>query len=77
MEPKRKTLKLSNKISELETIQLCLDELVEKWNVPAALDTLNLMRLKRLTNVVNYAYGMIVMNIASKLFLKCRIKSFP
>lgn len=57
MEPKRKTLKLSNKISELETIQLCLDELVEKWNVPAALGmTLNLVIEEAFTNVVNYAY---------------------
>lgn len=57
MKPKRKTLKLSNKISELETIQLCLDELVEKWNVPAALGmTLNLVIEEAFTNVVNYAY---------------------
>lgn len=57
MEPKRKILKLSNKISELETIQLCLDELVEKWNVPAALGmTLNLVIEEAFTNVVNYAY---------------------
>ncbi len=57
MEPKRKTLKLYNKISELETIQLCLDELVEKWNVPAALGmTLNLVIEEAFTNVVNYAY---------------------
>lgn len=57
MEPKRKTLKLSNKISELEAIQLCLDELVEKWNVPAALGmTLNLVIEEAFTNVVNYAY---------------------
>lgn len=57
MEPQRKTLKLSNKISELETIRLTLDELVEKWSLPSALGmTLNLVLEEAFTNVVNYAF---------------------
>ncbi len=57
MEPKRKTLKLSNKISELTSIQLCIDELAEKWHIaPAVGMTLNLVLEEAFTNVVNYAF---------------------
>ena len=57
MEPKRKTLKLSNKISELETIQLFLDEMAEQWNIPISHGmTLNLVLEEAFTNVVYYAF---------------------
>ncbi len=57
MEVHRKKLKLSNKISELETIRQFLAELGVAWNIaPPVILTLNLVIEEAFTNVVGYAF---------------------
>ncbi|MDP2238232.1 MAG: ATP-binding protein [Bacteroidales bacterium] len=52
-----KSLKLQNKLEELETISVFLEELAEIWDIPLALTmSLNLVLEEAFTNVVNYAY---------------------
>lgn len=50
-------LALANKISELEHIHLTVNELLDKWEIPAALGfTLDLVLEEAFTNVVKYAF---------------------
>jgi serine/threonine-protein kinase RsbW len=52
-----KSLRLQNKLEELETISLFIDELSEIWEIPMAIAmSLNLVLEEAFTNVVNYAY---------------------
>lgn len=52
-----KSLRLQNKLEELETISVFLEELAEIWDIPLALTmSLNLVLEEAFTNVVNYAY---------------------
>ncbi len=50
-------LALANKISELERIHLTVGELLNKWEIPAAMGfTLDLVLEEAFTNVVKYAF---------------------
>jgi len=52
-----KSLRLQNKLEELETISVFIDELSEIWEIPMAMAmTLNLVLEEAFTNVVNYAF---------------------
>jgi len=51
-------LALANNISELERIHLTVEELLNKWEIPAAMGfTLDLVLEEAFTNVVKYAFG--------------------
>lgn len=57
MENKKQTLELQNKLEELQTISIFLEELFESWNLGAAsLMSINLVLEEAFTNIVNYAY---------------------
>jgi serine/threonine-protein kinase RsbW len=52
-----KSIILTNRIEELDRIQLYLEELTEKWGLSFAIcNTFNLVLEEAFTNLVNYAY---------------------
>jgi len=64
-------LHLENKLDELNTIQLFLDEMSEAWNIPMPLAmSLNLVLEEAFTNVVNYAFEDNLLHIIDLRFLK-------